>query len=371
MKCCEKCFMHGVIKDTIRSLSNKAYCDFCGSQNVFVYDISNDSGLDVKFSGIFNVFRKRDELPEDYPSGKLFLIKDVFANQYNVFSDVFPKERVVDFLEELLKSNFPDKVDLLRETVGVSEYTSSSFLNSSSLLKEFTWEEFITYIRCNNRFHSRHINFDVFKEYIEGLTRTIKENSIFYRARISNNEELIKEKMYAPPADLARAGRANSEGISHLYLAKDIETVIKEIRPKTKDKIYIGNFRLKHDIKVVDFRKLKTISIFDFEDNPAKYIVNYDNFRKLSEEISKPIKTGDSILDYLPTQFFVDLIKSINDFDMREEDIRFSGIEFKSTLSTTGHNLMVFSENCFECIEISKTEINAVSYNHEVQPLED
>jgi hypothetical protein len=172
--------------------------------------------------------------------------------------------------------------------------------------------------------------------------------------------------MGAPPQEVAQAGRANSVGISHLYLASDIETVIKEIRPKTKDNVFVGWFGLSEDIKVVDFKRLKKISIFDFEDDPAKYIVNFEDFSKLSEEISKPIRTGDSKLDYLPTQFFVDYIKSLNDFEMRETDIPYVGIVFESTLSTTGYNLMIFDSEILKCNRIDKKEIKAVTYDHKI-----
>ncbi|HWO78758.1 MAG TPA: RES family NAD+ phosphorylase [Bacillus sp. (in: firmicutes)] len=366
MNCCENCFIPLVIKSVIQSVNKKGNCDFCNSRDVYVYDLENDTGLDLKFNGIMGVFRKKEDLPLEYPSDKLTLIKDELFNNSNIFHKDFPSSRVASFLENLLKNNYPDKVELLDKTVGVLEYINNDYLNENGLLKGYTWDDFITYIKYRNRFHSRHINFDVLKEYLEGMVLLIEKGEIFYRARISNIEELTPDKMGAPPKEYAKAGRANSEGISHLYLATDIETVIKEIRPKTGDNIFVGRFKLSRDIKVIDFKRLKKISIFDFEDDPAKYIINYENFKRLSDEISKPIRTGDSKLDYLPTQFLVDYIKALNDFELRDTDTPYLGIAFESTLSTTGYNLMIFDSDILSCIRISKTKIKAVSYDHEV-----
>lgn len=196
------------------------------------------------------------------------------------------------------------------------------------------------------------------KDYLERLTATVEEDT-FYRARISNNRELDELEMGAPPPLSATAGRANSEGISHLYLASDTGTVISEIRPSLSDTVYIGKFPIKEELKVVDFRLLKGLDVFGFTD-PIMYAINLDIFNEMNKAISKPVRSGDSRLDYLPTQFFVDFIKSLNE----TESAGYHGIVFESTLSTSGYNLMIFDPSLLSCTKVEKRIIQTLNYTH-------
>ncbi|MFC4409625.1 RES family NAD+ phosphorylase [Chungangia koreensis] len=346
----------------IRSLDKIGDCDFCGNREVYIYDLQRDQGLDSRFNDVISIFKLSNDLPNDYPPHKLVMLKDEFANNWNIFNGL-SSEKIYTLLKSLLEVNYSEKISLLNSTVGILEFINEEYLNNNSLLKNHTWEDFVNYLKHINRFHLKHINLDVLSIYIERLSTTL-EDDLFYRARISNEEELDFAKMGAPPARFAKAGRANSEGISHLYLASDIETVIKEIRPSSSDCIFIGRFPVPENTKVVDFRILKKISVFDFED-PAMFAINIDNFNKMSNEISKPVRSGDSKLDYLPTQFIVDFIKSRN--ETLVEPIR--GIVFDSTLSTSGYNLMIFNPEFISCNRIIKKSISEISYSH--IPIED
>ncbi|KOF08644.1 hypothetical protein AC739_19145, partial [Planococcus glaciei] len=214
------------------------------------------------------------------------------------------------------------------------------------------------YIKHENRFHSNHINFEIFKDYLERLTTMVGEET-FFRARISNNNELENQDMGAPPPSLATAGRANSEGISHLYLASDTNTVINEIRPSLSDTVFIGKFPIRSELKVVDFRLLKSLDVFEFVD-PVMYAINLETLNEMNKAISKPVRSGDSKLDYLPTQFIVDFIKSLNE----TEAANYHGIVFESTLSTSGYNLMIFNPEILSCSRIEKRIIQTLNYTH-------
>ena len=79
----------------------------------------------------------------------------------------------------------------------------------------------------------------------------------------------------------------------------------------------------------------------------------------MNEAISKPVRSGDSKLDYIPTQFIVDYIKSLNE----SEEVGFDGIIFGSTISD-GHNLMLFDPKRLDCSRIDKKIIESMSYRH-------
>ncbi|HDR4509985.1 TPA: RES family NAD+ phosphorylase [Bacillus cereus] len=359
MKCCERCFMSSELKGIIKSLDNRGNCNFCGGKNVYVYDLEYNKGLDTLFNDILNIFKMGEELIADgYPEYKLISIKDEFERKWNIFNN-FDGIKIHQFLNALLKNNYPDKIQLLNNQVGIREWINKSYLEQNSVLKGFQWEDFVEYIKHKNRFHSNHVNYEVLRDYLGRLTATIDEDEIFYRARISNDEELDKNKMGAPPQKFATAGRANSEGISHLYLASDIETVISEVRPSLSDTVYIGRFPIKEKLNVIDFRMLKGLDVFRMDD-PTMYAINLDVFNEMNKAISKPVRSGDSKLDYLPTQFIVDFIKSLNE----TESAGYQGIVFESTLSTSGYNLMIFDHESLKCKKVEKRVINTLNYTH-------
>lgn len=356
MNCCEKCFTSQEIKSIIKSLNKIDNCDFCDSYQIFVYDLLNDSGLDELFNGVLSIFKPASELlPYGYSRYRLVSIKDEFEKKWNIFNG-FDSHKIHIFLVELLSSKFPDKIPLLDNQVGIMEWMNDNYLNENSVLSGKTWIEFVHYIKHENRFHSNHVNNKVLKDYLSEISIELEPDN-FYRARISNNEELTVERMGAPPKESATAGRANSEGISHLYLASDTATAVSEIRPSKSDSIYVGRFPLTSSIKVIDFRLLKNLDVFRFED-PVRYAINLETFNKMNNAISKPVRSGDSKLDYLPTQFIVDFIKSLNETDKTG----YEGIVFESTLSTSGYNLMIFNPDIVECVRIEKLRVESLSY---------
>ncbi|MCA0120160.1 MULTISPECIES: RES family NAD+ phosphorylase [unclassified Bacillus (in: firmicutes)] len=358
MNCCVECFVSPEIKSIISSLDNNGNCAFCDSRNVQVYDLKADDGLDNLFNEILNIFKLGSELITDgFPEVNLISIRDQFENKWKIFNG-FAGDKIYTFLKTLLERKYPDKMELLINQVGIIEWMNKEYLEEKSVLKGHTWTDFVNYIKYRNRFHSKYVNFGVLNEYIEKLT-TFVEEDIFYRGRISNDKELGIKNMGAPDPPKSSAGRANSEGISHLYLASAIETVVSEIRPSISDTVYIGKFPLKQKLKVIDFRMLKNLDVFTFED-PVMYAINLDIFNEMSMEISKPVRSGDSKLEYLPTQFIVDYIKSLNEIQSES----YQGIVFESTLSTKGYNLMVFDTGLLECTTVEKIIINNISYNY-------
>lgn len=361
--CCEKCFKSKEIKSIITSLDKLGDCDFCKCRNVKIYDLDKDKGLDELFQVLLSVFEAKDNLLiENYPPNKLISIKYELEKKWNIFNG-YDSEDIYLFLSELFKHTYPEKIDLLNDQVGIREWMNKVFLEANSVLKGITWKEFVDYIKHENRFHSNHVNLEVLEEYIHRLS-VVVNNKTFYRARISNEKELTTpEDMSAPRKEMATAGRANSEGIRHLYLSSNVETVISEIRPSIGDTVFIGEFPIyTQEIKVIDFRLLKNLDVFEtLEDNPTRFAINLETFDEMSKAISKPVRSGDSKLDYLPTQFIVDFIKSLNN----SKGLGYQGIIFESTLSTSGFNLMIFEPEILQCTFIEKKVIKNLHYTHD------
>lgn len=357
MNCCERCFKSKVIISLIRSLNIQGNCDFCLSSNVCIYNLNYDVGLDDKFNEILSIFKYGSELREDgYSPYNLISLKNEFEKRWNIFNGL-DENNIHRLLHNLLKNRYPDKIEFLNTQVGIIEWMNNEFLEENSILKGKQWLEFMQYIKHENRFHSNFINYEVLKEFLSRLTIHINDED-FYRARISNDEELIADKMGAPPTKSATAGRANSEGISHLYLGSDINTVVSEIRPSVGDTVYVGKFPIRQELKIVDFRELKNLDVFEFED-ATRFAINLKILNEMNNAISKPVRSGDSKLDYLPTQFIVDYIKSLNE----TESAGYDGIIFESTISE-GHNLMLFNPTLISCTRVEKRTVESLSYRH-------
>ncbi|CAN2249377.1 RES family NAD+ phosphorylase [Bacillus vallismortis] len=360
VNCCEKCFISKEIKSIVISYANIGNCDFCNSNHVHVYNLTKDDGLGELFNNILNIFKLGSDLISDgYPPYRLISIKDEFEKKWKIFNGLNGNQ-IYLFLETLLKEKYADKIPFINNQVGIVEWMNENYLNENSVLKGYSWKEFVDYIKHENRFHTNHINKEILKDYLKKITSTVEED-LFFRARVSNEQELRKEDMGAPPPKYATSGRANSEGISHLYLGSDTNTVVSEIRPSLSDTIYIGRFPIREKLKVIDFRLLKGLDVFEFND-PTRFAINLEIFNEMSKDISKPVRSGDSKLDYLPTQYIVDYIKSLNESE--SDEYNYDGIVFDSTLSNTGYNLMIFDPNTLNCTKVEQRTIQSLNYNH-------
>lgn len=203
------------------------------------------------------------------------------------------------------------------------------------------------------------MNKEMLNLFIRCVRKSYKAGTVFYRARICSNEAgHSKSLMGAPPTQLATAGRANPEGISILYLADTVKTTLHEIRAGVFDYVTVGKFRLKRDIEIIDLASLNKISPFignaigiDY----TRHAINIEHLKMISQEIAKPLRRHDSTLDYLPTQYVSDYIKSQG----------FDGIEYISTMCRDGFNLAIFDESIFKCTKTTVYDIKSLSYSYD------
>lgn len=107
------------------------------------------------------------------------------------------------------------------------------------------------------------------------------------------------------------------------------------------------------NLKIVDlslFDKIGPFSIPDFD--MTWFAVNIDIIRKIGDEIAKPMRRFDRVLDYVPTQYICDYIKHLG----------YDGIRFKSTLDSGGINYAIFNEKNFKCVDVKVVQIGNIDY---------
>ena len=196
---------------------------------------------------------------------------------------------------------------------------------------------------------------DYFESKILSSNSAIRENTILYRARVipSGKRYLTKNEMGCPPSKLTPSGRANPQGIPYLYLCQDENTTYYEVRALYLDKLTIGKFKVKRDLKILDFTTIMSlyytynVSTSTLADEIAKQKI----LQLISKDLSKPLRRFDTELEYVPTQYVCEYCK-LNGVD---------GIRFNSSLHKGGVNIVLFDSANAECIRVSSREVTNVT----------
>ncbi len=345
MNCCADCFSSRYLNNVINSKSSKGDCDFCKSVNV---STCSPQELIPFFRNILNLYEVAEEGGVDLISAlKVDFGDTIFSNK-------------IENKSSLLKAIFDEEID---EFNVLFENNIKSILREgthSEQSKEIhsTWEKFKEEIKNINRFHIKNtIDLNKLKIFFENesFLTIVKSGSIYYRSRISNKSGFDKEDM-GPPKDKIAAGRANPIGISYLYLADNLVTSLYEVRAALFDFVTVGDFRLKDDLKILNLREPIDDPISWAEQEAIHdYLIYIPFIKTLQKELSLPIRRLDKEIDYLPTQYLSEFIKSI-DYD---------GVEFQSSLYSEGYNLAIFNPDKFECIKVEICEIKEIDLKHE------
>ncbi|MBE5965871.1 MAG: RES domain-containing protein [Lachnospiraceae bacterium] len=359
MNCCVRCFNDAEIIDIIKNKKTKGNCDFCGSKNVYVYHLDSDSVLSDMFGELLDIYTAVSGLPNTFPKENMDLLKNIFYSKWSIFN--LEPDCIYRLITSICHEKYSDQPELFDNPVGILESQNKDYLDEFSVIRGYQWEDFTEAIKCVNRFHTDYINKNVLDLFIRCVQKPYKAGKTFYRARICTDERgFPKTEMGAPPMQLASAGRVNPIGISVLYLADSIPTTLHEIRAGVFDYITVGSFKLKKNIEIIDFTNLNRISPFIANNVMGipyvQHAINIEHLKLISQEIAKPLRRHDSTLDYLPTQYISDYIKS-EDYD---------GVEYISTMCKDGYNLAVFDESVFKCTKTKVYDIKSLSYTYDL-----
>lgn len=350
MFCCVNCFTDLEIKSIIDSYNNRGDCEFCGSKNVHVINTDELSNI---FDELLSIYTPISEIDSLVPEESQLMLGQALNEQWDIFNlEPGKMQKLVTVICHERISNTPDIFD---SPVTIQETLDPDYMIEHSFLNNVDWEDFANEIKFENRFHLiNKVNLNILDNFFDYFKKIYKTGKKFYRARQTESiSPFPKEKMGPPPLGKRTAGRANPRGISVLYLANDISTTIFESRARIYDYITIGTFELEDEIKVVSLRSLDKISPFLVADI-TEYAINKKSLSKVSYEISKPLRRHDSELDYLPTQYLTEYIKSKG----------YDGIEYNSTMRCGGYNLAIFNKGKFNCIDTELYEITSLNYNY-------
>lgn len=347
MYCCDSCFNSKYLRDIIQSDPRIGDCDYCDSKDVSVYEPRE---LIHFFSSILNLY----EVSEGSEKGIVALIKEDFED--NIFSDSV--KDVSNLLFEISKGEPEDYIALFENNVASinqREETANQVEEIHNI-----WDKFKDEIKNVNRFH---INNAIDLQSLETLFKDeafhskIMTGKIFYRSRIATDPEGHPDnKMGHPPAHLATSGRANPKGISYLYVADEAITSIYEARASLFDYVCVAEFKLIENLKVLNLRQPIYDPISWAEKEAIEdYLVYVPFIKTLQKELSLPIRSKDKEIDYLPTQYLSEFIKSLG----------FDGVEFQSSLRKEGYNLAIFNPEKLIFNQSCVYEISNIDLTHD------
>lgn len=356
MFCCSNCFVDTEIKAIIDGNKTLGNCDFCESKNAYVYEIGKDQTITELFDGLLDIYTPISDLPSVFPREQTELIKNILCHNWNIFN--LQSDVAYRLIKEICADRYKEQPELFDSPVGIKQSQNHDYLEEYSILKNNCWDDFVKGIKWENRFHSDYINTEILFRFLRCAVKSHREGEVFYRARICPNKEGYEcTEMGAPPNDKIKGGRVNPTGISILYLSDSEDTTLYEVRAGIYDFVTVARFELLKDIEVINLAGIDHISPFigiDYGFDFTQYAINIGHLKVIAKEIAKPLR-NDNVLDYLPTQYISDYIRS------REYD----GIEYISTMGRDGINLAVFDSSFFKCINKNVYDINSIFYNYQ------
>lgn len=372
--CSHKLFTSDAIVRFIKSKGKQGICDYLQISGIVIE-------LNVLSEHIMDCIQKKyEDAAENIPyeskeGGYLFDTLSI----YEILSDEDP---VLDRGSKPEENVFRDILDEIDD--GTS-YVIKNFFGPPTGASDgiYNWNSFSDLLKKKQRYTSFHKRGDkeisesdpvedflsslsvVFRD--DNILTTLKKEEKIYRARIDYEKSITDfSRLASPPSKLSNHNRFSPQGISFFYGAKDIDTCISEIKPSIAENVTVGSFILTKDLQIADFVNGlgRAKSIYH-----SSYELYLDEFHKpflnqFIHEIAKPIRPGDSKLDYIPTQAFVECLRFVLDTEV-------DGITFKSSTNEGGVNVVLFKdedilskeEGWLEGVYIEKKLIEKISYS--------
>lgn len=350
MFCCTQCFNDKELKGFIIDNSiQTGLCDFCGTGGA---DLLEPRELDSLFSKLLDIY---EPLPEPDEGADNLNLLYIIQRDWHVFNDQLDDDKRENLFKQIISSL---KINFLKIWDAPLRLKQPFKEEEEPIFQESKWEAFAREIKFENRYFLKEsINLQLLEELLKWLKHTYMTGKVFYRGRISEKiEGYPADKMGKPPIQNAVSGRANPTGIPYLYVSADPLTTLYECRAGHLDYITVADFRLIEPLSVIRLRSVDDFSPFPEEVDTLKFAINRKYLKRLEEELSRPVRRFDKELDYLPSQYLCEYVKSLG----------YDGIEYKSSLKEDGINLAIFDDSKLQIVGLRVLEINGLEMNYEV-----
>lgn len=333
MDVCPNCFSDKEIelKGFILSSENIGTCKICDSTNVPLLAIQEL--LDF-FQELVDNFKKSS-------TGEPLNSK--IQNNWNFFLNQKVGSEILNYALSKITTEIQNSEELV-------DYTNDIIENFSY------WEIFKDKLKFSNRFitdigYLEELGWDGFFN----TQYELKPTDQLFRARVhhkSNMKPFEFTEMMCPLPISVAGGRANPFGIPYLYLSDNPQTVLYEVRASYLDELSIGEFQLKEEfasVKIVDFTEDTSL----FQPTNLNQTIKSKLLRnQISKDLSKPMRRYDNEIEYIPTQFICEFIRTFTGAD---------GIKFSSSLHEGGNNIVMFNQDLMECTNVYLSKISSIN----------
>lgn len=359
--CCDKCFNDEHLKNIIQESGIPGHCDYCNSDSQYCIEPIK---LQETFLPLVNLY---EGVTNFMPGEELSRFQgdhlwDKLNNDWEIFS-FYESEKQEELVKEILSSTDPRDpcvFTLIDDFVEIpGEYWGDLEGHWSSLNEE--WNFFCNEIKFKNRFHPDHgVQIaTLLDQVLVYFVKKVKKDEVIYRARISKNHKKLLPSDMGRPSDASqcKAGRGNPAGVSYLYLSSNEDTALAEVKPYIGEYVTIGNFIVLRDLSIINLADPNIGSPFKHGDKIEHLLYNIYFLQMLSKELSKPLRPEEFYLDYLPTQYLCELIKSK----------QYKGIKFMSSVAD-GRNYLLYGDEDVICKETELYQVAGVSYKKKKLP---
>ena len=354
--CCKNCFSEPEIIKFIVKHGKSGQCDYCESKGVKVCDVKEVG--DFILEGFQRYYEDAaNSVGCCSAEGGYLLPTDIITNILN--DDLMIFSGTLDDPRELIEALVDDDCTpyIRKDPYGPP---------SGEPEEIYDWNNFCKLVKSEQRFTAlvkisenekplqKHpFDFlDGFVRYNNGvLVDYLCPGQKIFRARIYHEGMTLNhESLTSPPPEKTRNNRMSPDGISYFYGGINADVCISETRPSVGDEIAVAEFEVLKQIPILDLSANLTESVSIFSE---EYSFEYEEFLKpflryFSKDISKPMRTNDSDIEYVPTQIFTEFLKirrfnTLQFYDTEgPEKNKFAGMKFKSSLLEGGVNVVLF-----------------------------
>jgi RES domain-containing protein len=310
-------------------------CDLCGEPNTNVWDASV---LLDQFSALLSHYEGAS--PEAEPP-----LVEALQRDWRIFA-----QRALPRAMAFIHAVFADA------PVPVPVDQPARLRRGGSVATDHSnaWSRFADDLMRRSRyFPAAAANLDFFEQTVMSRSRPVQAGVTFFRARVCDTSDgFPAEKMSMPPPGSASAGRANPVGIPHLYLARELETSIRECRAVQHNFVTVAKFTTTGPIDVLSLNDFRPLDPFQIENDAASRLDAARTVERLGHELQRPVRPTDNEVEYVPTQWLSGLVKHLG----------LDGILYSSSLHPAGTNAVLFDDDMVAVDGAPQTyEITAMS----------